>query len=332
VRLTASKPFAFNNIIAITAILTVFLSALLHVGCGMAMAEESGEMLQAGRVTVYHDPGKAAMAGRVARESLKIVDQLESEFGLTAPDNIVIRLVHSDRALQKALPDGLSAPSWAAGVAVPSRQLIIIKGRPSIEWRTLNRVVAHETVHLVLGYNMGSRDAPTWLNEGLTMQLSDDFGLDRQFAMFRALVSNRVIPFGQLHDGFPDDRIDAETAYAQSYYLITFLRDRHGTDALGRLVHLLSLGGSPEIALLNVTGQSQKELEYAFDNWIRKRFSILWLVTGPGGLWFLAALLLLTAVLIRRRASKKKLAEWEAEDGPEGDIGRPGGDRPAGGA
>jgi hypothetical protein len=163
------------------------------------------------------------------------------------------------------------------------------------------------------------------------MHLSDDFGLDRQFAMFRALISHRVIPFQQLQHGFPINRIDAETAYAQSYYLIAFLRDRYGHESLGRLVHLLAQGATPEIALLNVTGLSGKDLEEAFDAWIRKRFSILWLVTGPGGLWFLAAIFLLVAALIRRRASKRKLAEWEAEDGPEGDIGRTGRDRQTGG-
>ena len=322
------------RLIPLFYVLVVAAFLLAFPAAGRALStDDAVETLRAGPVTVIYDSGQAGTAKRAAREALKVLDRLRSDFGLTGPEHFQIRLVQSEIAMRSALPHGLRAPSWAAGVAVPSMQLIVVRNRPAVEQEEFDRVVAHETVHLVLGYNLGPRedDAPTWLNEGLTMQLSDDFGLDRQLAMFRALVSNRVIPLERLHHGFPDDRIDAETAYAESYYLIAFLRAQYGRQALGRLVRLMSLGAAPEIALLNVTGKTEKDLEVAFDGWIRKRFSILWLITGPGGLWFLAAILLLAAFLLRRRASRRKLAEWEAEDGPEGDIGWSGRDRQTGG-
>ena len=70
-------------------------------------------------------------------------------------------------------------------------------------------MLAHEMTHLILGRIFHEGEIPVWLDEGLTMHLAGDWGLSRQIAMTRAVVSHRFIPLKQLAGGFPGDRIGA---------------------------------------------------------------------------------------------------------------------------
>jgi hypothetical protein len=83
---------------------------------------------------------------------------------------------------------------------------------------------------------------------------------------------------------------------------------------VGRLIRYLGAGVSAEYALNQVTGLRMWELEQDFVNWLQRRFSIFWILTGPFALWTLAVILLVAAFIIRKRAATKKLAQWEAEE------------------
>ncbi|MBU2551752.1 MAG: hypothetical protein KKB20_25300 [Proteobacteria bacterium] len=265
------------------------------------------------RVVVRSEANESALAGRLAEQARDSLVRLENEFGLMHQGRVTIVLASNPSGYQAAQPDGQSVPSWSAGVAWPGRNLIVLKSWRASPGLDVPRVLNHELGHLVLARVFRYANLPQWLDEGLTMHLADDWGLDRQVAMARALASGGLIPLADLTRGFPRDVIGAETAYAESYYFLSFLKDRYGRGALGRLITHLGLGAAPESALFRISGLGVPDLEEEFKGWLVRRFSVFWIVTGPGTIWVLSVLLLIVGVIIKRRASARKLAEWEAE-------------------
>ncbi|MEW6265576.1 MAG: peptidase MA family metallohydrolase [Thermodesulfobacteriota bacterium] len=276
------------------------------------------------RVEVVHQPGQADLAETLARQTEKALSRLEAEFGLKPEGRVSIILTSSQSEFMRAQPRGAPVPEWAAGTAWPEFNLIVLKTRQAAAGTSPEKVLLHELAHLVLGRLFQTAAVPTWLNEGLAMHLADDWDPGRQLIMARALASERLIPLSNLVEGFPEERFEAATAYAESYYLVAFLKDRYGPEAMGRLIRHIGLGASPRHVLLQITGWPADRLEEEFNKWLRRRFSVFWIVTNPESLWLLAALLLLAAVWIKRRAARRRLADWEAADEAEKDSGRSG--------
>jgi hypothetical protein len=266
------------------------------------------------RVTVYYDQESDRSARGLALRAERILEDLEEKFGLVFEGKIVIYFAGSNREFNQFQPDGKKVPIWSAGVAYVTRNIIVLKSTRASPHTDLDRLLAHEISHLVLGRLFAGRRIPIWLNEGLTMHIANDWGPGRQWAMVRAVGAGRLIPLGELVYSFPDRTYDAQTAYAASYYFIAFIRDRYGVAALNRLVEHLSHGVQADRALKDITGRNLDDLEEAFDQWLRRRFSVFWIITNPGILWALAAIVLVIALLRQRRLSAKKLAEWEAEE------------------
>ena len=274
------------------------------------------------RVDVIHDAGQARAAHVLAERAEEALIRLENEFGVRHGEKVRIYLASSKQQFEAFQPDGRWIPVWVAGVAYPQDHIIVMKTsqvQPGID---TSQVLLHELTHLVLGGLFGHRPVPTWLNEGLTMHVAGEGGWSRQVAMARAVASGMLIPLDQMVHTFPQDRVGTETAYAESYYFIAFLRDRYGAEILGRLIVNLGLGLSQENVLGQATGLRPDVLEDEFHHWLSTRFSIFWILTGSGMIWFLATLLIVAAWVARKRAAAGILRKWETEelDGSESDA------------
>jgi MYXO-CTERM domain-containing protein len=283
------------------------------------------------QITVDAGPGREKSAEAFEDKAEAKLEKLEREFGLTVGQPITIVLAFSAGEWRRAMPEGAGVPDWAAAVAFPSRNLIVIKSRKMLPHQDVDQTLAHELAHLALHDRFQGRSVPQWLEEGLTMHLAEDWGVGRQIAMTQALSADRLIPWEELVRGFPESDMDARTAYAQSYYMVAFIRDRYGSEALGDLIHYLGRGARPDHALTAATGLRLWELEEDFLDWVNRRFSWLMLVTGPATLWLLGAVVLVLAWLRRRRAAKRTIKQWEDEENQldglyaaEGDFERSG--------
>jgi hypothetical protein len=275
---------------------------------------------------VVHQPGDAAEARGVSVRAEATLKRLESLFGLQPSGPVQVVLAASQAEFKAALPE--DAPDWASGVAFPSRNLIILKSF-NVDSRTRpGDVLDHELAHLILRRLFGSRTVPTWLEEGLTMHMADEIGWGRQWAMTRAVGTKKLIPLADLAAGFPEETMAAETAYAESYYFIAYLRNQYGRDALGRLIRDLAVGHTLDGALARLSGGTTTDLEERFFGWLQKRFGILALMARAETPWVVMALLTVAAGWFRLRAAARKRAAWEEADGFTDGAGRPGTARP----
>ncbi|MFH1139617.1 MAG: peptidase MA family metallohydrolase [Pseudomonadota bacterium] len=275
---------------------------------------------------VRHDPSDSGPARALKLKAEALLARLEGEYGFPSLGPLTIILASSNDAYFRAQPRGWRAPDWSAAAAYPELGLIVMKSRNVLPTAELDEILAHEIFHILLGKLFGRAPVPRWLEEGLAMHLSGEGGLSRRTDLARALIAGRLIPLRELVDRFPEDSFGAETAYAESFYLVAFLRDEFGPQALGTVLKSLSLGASPETALFHATRRPPQRLERDFSDWLRRRFSLFLLLDQPGIMWAAAALVLAGAMAWKRRAIKRKLAEWEAEENDAaGDSERPGG-------
>jgi hypothetical protein len=206
----------------------------------------------------------------------------------------------------------LGGPEWAAGLAVPGHGLILLRSpkqltRPG-EFRPL---FIHELAHLYLARQLKGRPAPLWLEEGLAMYAAGEGGLALASAMTRGVLSEKIKPLAQLENRFPRQADKAGLAYAQSYYMVSYLINTYGPEVLPRLLKELARDRVLTSALHKVTGKSLAQVEADFQETMTSRFSWLALLFAGSTLWALVGLTAGVSLVWRRRKQKQRLKELD---------------------
>ena len=212
-----------------------------------------------------------------------------------------------------ALPPGWGGlPSYAAGAAEPEtgRVLIVISRCGPYPFGDVNQTLRHEISHVLLYRSLGFR-APRWLDEGLAMRASAEWGFSDEWYAAMAL------PF-VARGSWRLSRVDAdfaggESQVRRSYALAKgFVRDLFKTD--GDLTGFLleaRRDRSVDLAFVRRFGLTP---DAAFRRWAENLpWWGEWVValSSPNVLWTAVLALFLLAVLAGWRRRRRK---YEALD------------------
>ncbi|MEM1026456.1 MAG: tetratricopeptide repeat protein [Planctomycetota bacterium] len=130
-----------------------------------------------------------------------------------------------------------------------------------------DNVMRHEYVHAII-FDLSGHLAPRWFHEGAATHfetLERDFSTQQMLA--KALHSKQLIPFDALAAAFGSPQIGL--AYQQSGWMIEFMIEQHGHEALRDMMNSYATAGSDADALRAATGQSPEEFTGAFLAWAR---------------------------------------------------------------
>ncbi|MEM9751954.1 MAG: tetratricopeptide repeat protein [Planctomycetota bacterium] len=130
-----------------------------------------------------------------------------------------------------------------------------------------DNVMRHEYVHAII-FDLSDHLAPRWFHEGAATffeTLERDFGTQQMLA--GALHEGTLIPFEELAAAFGSPRIGF--AYQQSAWMIEFIVERHGREALRVMMDRYAAAGSDADALLDGTGQTPDAFTEAFHDWAK---------------------------------------------------------------
>jgi Flp pilus assembly protein TadD len=164
--------------------------------------------------------------------------EIGNRFGYYPAQPIVVVLHTRDR-----FHEASGSPGWADGLfdAILGRIQIPTQGA-STDHAWLSRVLRHEFVHALLHQRMEGRlgAVPTWLNEGLAMQLAGDNWPDID-AVIRE--DFRLIPLNSLEGGWlgmppPVARL----AYLEGNSAVGYLIDRFGMEKVREILGVLASG------------------------------------------------------------------------------------------
>lgn len=232
---------------------------------------------------------------------------------------VTVYIAPDRRHFRDWLPTGAQVPSWAAGVAFPGRDLIILQKGSGID---LERTFWHEATHLLLSQAFGrGRPVPRWLDEGLAVLLAGQWTVQRLSTMTFAVLSDSLLPMDELTASFPSDLRQAEIAYCQSYYFISFLMGEFGRPAFHGFLRNYARSSDFQVAIRQSYDLTWPQVQRRWQQYLRLRFSWVPLLTSSGMLWFAASLVFLWGYLRKRARARATLRQWEARESCDPDAG-----------
>lgn len=256
-------------------------------------------------------------AERVARSLLDGIeadrDAIARDLGRDYDGITEVRIAHDPQSFTALLPDGVTLPHWAQGVAFPSHNLVVIRAGEQSVLSTTRGTLRHELSHVAIG-RLAGPGVPRWFLEGLATVHSGDAWSRKGPSLVRAALSDGLFSFDALSRGFPARTSDAELAYAQSADFVSFLIERGGEDRLGELLRLLVEGRTFDDAVLLTFGERPRALE---NEWRRglARWELLARFLTSTDLWWAAiTFMAVFAWLTLRRRKQDRLEEMEHEE------------------
>jgi hypothetical protein len=253
-----------------------------------------------------------ALAGIEARLSRKLGAPFTT---VLVPDGAELRRVAG------LLLDGGEPPGEdVAGLAIPSRRILIVKAGLVPGRDRAPGTLVHEVAHLVIHRSAAAR-IPRWFDEGVATWVSEPALPAAEEARLSLLARvGAIYSLKRLDWGFPGGHVPLSTAYQQSLLFIRFLAERHGEAVVPRLLDRFEAGDWTDAALRSATGRPRKEVEEDFRVWLAGRAS-LWSALGSVvSIWTVMGLLALAAVaryVVTRRRRMAALGSDEAPGTPE---------------
>ncbi|MEK9141136.1 MAG: hypothetical protein AAB308_08805 [Nitrospirota bacterium] len=180
----------------------------------------------------------------ILEEAYREIGQKFSHF----PSKPIIVVLHAKDSFQGAT----GSPTWADGLYDPTLGRIQIPTQgATTDRKWLARVLRHEYVHALLHDRFGASSGalPTWLNEGLAMQLAGDAWPELDQAMSGEIT---VIPLTYLEGSWSALPANASTvAYAEANSATRYLIERWGMARVDELLNALQAKSSVAAAIQN---------------------------------------------------------------------------------
>ncbi len=188
---------------------------------------------------------------------LEILEEAYREIGQKFghfPTKTIVVVLHAKSTFQSAT----GSPMWADGLFDPVLGRIQVPAQDALADRAwLTRVLRHEFVHALLHNQLGPAGSaiPTWLNEGLAMELSGDRWSDLDQIMKQEFT---LIPLPALEGGWGGLSSDAATvAYLEANSAVHYLIDHYGMPRVQELLTQLRARQALSAAM-----QSQLSMSY----------------------------------------------------------------------
>ena len=213
----------------------------------------------------------------------------------------------------------LDTPEWVAGFADSANDLVVLfpSRIGSYPYDTLEGVVYHEVVHVLINRAANGRQVPRWFNEGLASAAERSWGLGDRSRFTWELVVGVALTATQLETLFEQGRREVARAYVLSEALVRDILQRHGPLTSARLLGRMGDGASFEAALYAATGLTISEHVGLF--WDRHAVWKRWVALAghPFTLWSFATVLALAAIWRHRRRRFRRRQQWEMEERAE---------------
>jgi hypothetical protein len=263
---------------------------------------------------VHSDDADRPTALRLSRHAATAVPRLAKELALPVGARIHLVLAHTQDQFQDLQPG--RTPTWADGTAWPHRGWIFLR-RPQLRGtttETLETVLDHEIVHILLGRAFGPQEVPRWLQEGMAQLLAGEYTAETTNTLAKGTLGNSLLSLQELARGFPKDPIRAQLAYAQSADFVAWIRNKHGKQATHTLIQELAAGEDFPVAIRMATGQEVDAIDQAWRSRLQDSPFQLSPLFSEGVWWGLGALLVPLAWFAVRRRNKVKISRWKREE------------------
>lgn len=321
---------ALLSILSLETILALFFSVSTSISSGRAadkadptdspVNEATARIIKTEHFIFRYATADNGSAQFLARESEPAYQKLINYLGKDPRIRIMIYIAPDDATFHLLQPEWGEGPSWAAGLAYPGRNLILIKSPrllPSSKTR-LKETLLHELTHVMIEKIIGpDRGLPRWLNEGLAMYIAGEWGSQETISLTRISLLDSFVPFEKLDNAFPSDENDARQAYIQSFSFVAYLRNNYGIEGLHKLIWAFSKTRYTHMALQLALSTTLADLERNWRSYVRLRYTWIPTIISGTTIWFFVGWLFIAGYLAKKRQIRNKLKQWEEEEAQE---------------
>jgi hypothetical protein len=256
-------------------------------------------------------PELSAARARLESYDRSALSDIVSFLGLDAPGppiRVVLAAEEGELARQVS--------PWTAGFAVGEADLVVLfpSRSPGYPHDTLEDVLRHEVVHVLITRAAGGRPVPRWFHEGLAVALERPWGLEDRSRLASTLLFGPRLTLGGIDSLFAGRQDVQARGYSLSAAMVRYLISDRGRAAPAAILRGMSQGWTFDEAVINVTGRSIPAIESGF--WDTQRAWTTWipLLASSTALWLGVIGLAALAMRRRRQRAADLRRRWEAEE------------------
>ncbi|MBN1292303.1 MAG: hypothetical protein JXB48_10735 [Candidatus Latescibacteria bacterium] len=233
------------------------------------------------------------------------------------PGNVITVILTSTEKEFRELTNG-TLPDWSTAVAMPGNR-IIISPLPGMKMN-LDRILAHEIVHVVLFDAAGGNFIPRWFHEGCAETFSGQWGIQGRLYMTWKVSWGKLMTFDEIEQVFSAQGADVTLAYDQSMLALKQLITIGGKKVLSEILDSMRSGDNFENSFTKATGMTVREFEQVYLAAIAKAYGKRTLLTIIPSTWTFILLLAIVVYIIKKRRNKRLMSQWEIVDAAENII------------
>lgn len=209
---------------------------------------------------------------------------------------------------------GGRTPHWAAGVAIPSRNLIVLPtyGRRGA-FHDPVVTLRHELAHLAVHGHLGER-VPRWFDEGYATWVSGGWDERSGWQIRLALARGSAPPLDSLSLGWPRGEQRARLAYLLSASAVRHLATSRGEPAFEAFIREWRQGGSMDAAMRSVYQLTPAQFEREWRAMVRRRYGWVLAFSQMAVFWFAVTVLFIALGSARRRRNRERLEALRREE------------------
>ena len=233
------------------------------------------QKLESEHFVFYFPPGKDEILAPYALDALeKIRKAMAEDLGYAPPGKVRVEVVNDARELSRVSTLTYEQIRTTGTIAICKFNKLMVTSPKAVltgyDWLD---TLAHEYIHLVVSQK-SRNTVPIWLHEGLAKYLESRWrgkpGLaltpSTQALLGRRVRENTLIPFAKMHPSIAmlPTAEDAATAFAEVFYAIDLIHDRHGAKGLREIIDQLRDGSSDQESVSKATGMPFASFEKAW--------------------------------------------------------------------
>ena len=237
---------------------------------------------------------------------------IERDLGLTNAGKITVVIASSEKEFDAVT--GGQIPEWGVGAADPVRGIVFLKSPRFAKAETnLNKVVAHELTHVVLGMILKGRTVSRWFDEGLAQYESGEGNMWGTILLARSIFAGEIIWLDDIDNVLNFRRHKAALAYLESRTAVDYLVEHYGKDVLVRIIQHLRENNGMNKALILSIGMDFQDFQNDWYRTLKDKYRWYIFMDFPVILSIVFVGLFLAAFFVTRRRIRKKKQIWEEE-------------------
>jgi hypothetical protein len=253
---------------------------------------------------------------RVARMVASIFEErtpgLAREIGLDDVRAFHVVLVPDIKEYEERT--GHTLVPWGVAFAFPNNGIVLVDvKRATNAWNSLEKVIPHETSHMLLGQRLPGIGMPLWFVEGLAQWQARQWSVLDNWRLMESVWGNSAPRLEQLVSAFPMGEERAREAYRVAYTAFQHRFDKRMDRLPGFLDEVARRGDFSE-AFGAWWGEEEGAYYARFAKHLESKYKTGLMLFQTGPLFTLLSVLFVLVVVGRWVRNRRKLRRMEADE------------------